>query len=51
MSAAGDTLAVGCTGYRSEQGAVYVFSRGAAGAWGSSQRLVADAPRDFGFFG
>jgi hypothetical protein len=52
MSAAGDLIAVGCTGFKSERGAVYVMALdSSSGSWNLLQRLVAPQPKAFGFFG
>lgn len=51
MNAKGDVLAVGCTGFKEERGAVYVFGRREEGAWELMQRLESPNGQRVGFFG
>lgn len=50
MNSAGDVLVIGCTGYKEERGAVYVFERKGE-EWGLAQRLESPRKQKFGFFG
>lgn len=53
LAVAGGVLAVGCTGFEEEKGAVYVYGKGEKGEeeWTLLQRLQSPKGQKFGFFG
>lgn len=52
MNGAGDVIAVGCTGFENEKGAVYVFSYDVEeDKWEMVQRLESPNAQQYGFFG